>query len=253
MHPFRTVAGAAEGPTLVLVNALATTIAMWDAVVPLVVDRFRVVRIDLPGHGRSIGMAVPASIDDLGALVLRSLDAVGAERAHVWGASIGGMAAMWAAAEAPSRIDGLVLCSTAASIGTTSFWEARAELVRERGMSAIDDLMLERWLTAGTLADGGATAAVLDMIHATDPQAYASYCEVLGGTDLTGRLDRITAPTVVVTGADDPTITPSQAATLCDAVAPARAVSIDAASHLVPFERPDAFVSAALAGSRTAS
>jgi 3-oxoadipate enol-lactonase len=242
-QPLHRVDGAADGPTLLLVNSLATTTAMWDGFVPLVGDRFRVVRFDLPGHGRAARIPAPRTIADLGEVLLRVLDAFGADRAHLCGVSIGGMAALWAASHAPERVAGLVVCSSAAAIGSPGFWKERAETVRAGGLGSIDELVVDRWLTPGAPD----RTAALDMIHATDPESYAAYCEVLAETDLTPELRSIVASTLLVRGQDDPSIGDDQAEILRSAIAASRVIVIERAAHLVPFERPESFASAAIA------
>jgi 3-oxoadipate enol-lactonase len=236
------VDGEADAPTLLLANSLATTTAMWDRFVPLVADRFRAVRFDLPGHGGAANVAIPRTIGDLGEVLLRALDASGVDRAHLCGVSIGGMAAMWAASHAPERVAALVVCSSAAAIGSPAFWKERAETVRAGGLGSIDELVLGRWLTPA--APG--RAAALDMLHATDPDAYAGYCEVLAETDLAPELPSIVAPTLVVRGEDDPSIGEDDAEALRSAIASCRVAVVERAAHLVPFERPEPFAAAVL-------
>jgi 3-oxoadipate enol-lactonase len=241
-QPLHRVDGAADGPTLLLVNSLATTTAMWDGFVPLVAERFRVVRFDLPGHGRAARVDAPRTIAELGEVLLRVLDAFGVEHAHLCGVSIGGMAAMWAAAHAPDRVERLVVCSSAAAIGSPAFWKERAETVRGGGLGAIDELVLERWLRP----DATDRDAARDMIHATEPDAYVAYCEVLAEADLTSELPAIVAPTLVVRGADDPSIGEVEIEVLRSSIVECRVTVIENAAHLLPFERPEPFASAVL-------
>src|SRR4051794_29159897 len=107
------VDGRAGAPPLVFSNSLGTTLEMWDPQVAPLAERFRVVRYDRRGHGRSPVPPGPYRIDDLGSDVIELLDALGLERVSFCGLSIGGMVGMWLASEAPARIDRLVLCCTA--------------------------------------------------------------------------------------------------------------------------------------------
>ena len=83
-------------------GSLGATLAMWDAQAAALAERFRVVRFDHRGHGGSPVPPGPYAIADLGRDVLALLDALGVERASYCGLSIGGMAGMWLAANAPS-------------------------------------------------------------------------------------------------------------------------------------------------------
>ena len=91
---------------------------MWDRQMAALTPHFRVIRYDLRGHGASPVPPAPYDIADLGADVLALLDELGVDRAHVGGLSIGGLVGMWIAANAPERVDRLVLCCTSAAVRT---------------------------------------------------------------------------------------------------------------------------------------
>ena len=84
-----TVDGPADAPVVVLSNSLGATRGMWDAQVPALAERYRVLTYDTRGHGESPAPAGPYSLDDLVDDVVALLDEVGAERAHVVGLSLG--------------------------------------------------------------------------------------------------------------------------------------------------------------------
>ena len=104
----------------------------------------RVVRYDRRGHGASEVPPGPYSLDDLGRDALGLLDELGLERASWCGLSLGGLVGMWLAAEAPERIDRLVLlCATAAFLPREQ-WLERAEASPRRGVAAIADAVVAR-------------------------------------------------------------------------------------------------------------
>ena len=88
-----------------------------EASAPAFSTRYRVLRHDLPGHGASPLPDVPLAIADIGASVLELLDELAVRQASFCGLSLGGMVGMWLAAEAPERIDRLILACTGASLG----------------------------------------------------------------------------------------------------------------------------------------
>ena len=114
---------------------------------PAAEKKFQVLRYDTRGHGRSSVTPGPYSIEQLGRDVLTLLDALGIERVHFCGLSMGGMIGMWLGLNAPTRLAKLVLCNTAAKIGTAETWNARIETVRMNGMKAVAASVVERWLT----------------------------------------------------------------------------------------------------------
>lgn len=110
--------GPAGAPVLVLSNSLGTDLHMWDAQVPAFTRHFRVLRYDTRGHGQSLVSEGPYRIEQLGRDVLALLDALDIPKAHFCGLSMGGLIGQWLAINAPERIQRLVLCNTAAKIGT---------------------------------------------------------------------------------------------------------------------------------------
>src|SRR5215469_18539711 len=89
------VGGSEQGEVILLANSLGSNLHIWDKVLPAFENRFRVVRFDLRGHGKSSTPKGPYTIVDLGHDALLLLDHLGVERANVCGLSIGGMMAMW--------------------------------------------------------------------------------------------------------------------------------------------------------------
>src|ERR1700761_6721221 len=97
------VEGPADAPALLLLNSLGTDLRMWDAQAAALRGEFRIVRCDARGHGDSPYTAGPWTLADLGADVLRLLDLLGIEEAHVAGVSLGGATAGWLPPPPPPR------------------------------------------------------------------------------------------------------------------------------------------------------
>ncbi|MFX8164539.1 alpha/beta fold hydrolase, partial [Acinetobacter baumannii] len=89
---------------------------MWDVTVPQLAEHFHVLRYDARGHGASDAPTGLYSLDRLGRDVVELLDALGLQRVHMLGLSLGGIVAQWLAIHVPERIDRLVLSNTAAHI-----------------------------------------------------------------------------------------------------------------------------------------
>jgi 3-oxoadipate enol-lactonase len=235
-----TVAGPADAQTLVLGNSLGTTVAMWEPQLPALTERFRVVRYDHRGHGASPLGDGPCQLADLGADVLAMLDELGLDRVHLGGLSLGGMVAMWVAAHAPHRVDRLALVCTSDRITPASMWQQRAHTVRTRGMAAIADTMLGRWFTPGfAAARPDVIAWARDQITGTPAEGYATCCGVIEGMNLAADLGSITAPTLVIAGADDPATPPEHARRLAAGIPGARLEIVDGAAHLANLEQPE--------------
>jgi 3-oxoadipate enol-lactonase len=249
--------GPAGRPVLVLGNSLGTSRQVWEPQLPALAGRFRLLRWELPGHGRPGGPGArpgldtppgPYSIDGLGRAVLALLDRYGIERAHYAGISLGGMVGMWLAANAPDRIGALGLCCTSPHMPPASAWLDRAALVCASGMAAITGPSLGRWFTAAfRRAAPGTVAAYAATLEAVDPAGYAGCCEAIAAMDLRPALTRITAPTLVIAATEDPSTPPPHAALIASRIPGARLTVLRGPAHLANIQAPGPVTAALLA------
>jgi 3-oxoadipate enol-lactonase len=230
-----------DGPTLLLGPSLGSTTAMWEPQVAALAEHFRVVRYDHRGHGGSPAPDGPYELADLGGDVLALLDALGVERSHVGGLSLGGMVAMWLAINAPERVDRLALLCTSAKLGPPSMWQERATAVREAGAtSVIADAVVERWLTAAyAQAHPDLVASLRAMVASIDPVGYAACCGAIERMDLLDELPGIAAPTLVLAAREDPATPPEHAEAIASRIDGARLEVLDDAAHLANVQHPD--------------
>jgi 3-oxoadipate enol-lactonase len=217
-------------PVLALPSSLGTTTELWDPNVGYWSDAFRLLRYNQRGR---------TSIMELGRDLLELLDEVGADRVSVCGLSLGGATAMWVAANAPERIDRLVLACTSARFSDPEPWLERAALVRERGLEPIADSIVARWFTPAERPE--VVARFRKLLVETPPEAYAACCEALAAWDFRDRLDMIQAPTLVIAAAEDPSTPPEHAELLAREIPDAKLVVLTDAAHLANVEQADAF------------
>ena len=233
-----TVDGPEDAPVVVLSNSLGATRGMWDPQVPALAERYRVVTYDTRGHGESPAPAGPYSLDDLVDDVVALLDRVGAQRAHVVGLSLGGMTAMRLAAREPARVNRLVALATSAKPDPQGFLD-RAAAVRAGGTAAIAPTVVSRWLTPPCAAEHPDLVARLEaMVAGADDEGYAACAEVVAGIDLREDLARITAPTLVVSGAQDPALPPPHQQAIADGIGGAELLTVSPGAHLANLEQP---------------
>ncbi|MEV6826497.1 3-oxoadipate enol-lactonase [Amycolatopsis sp. NPDC051102] len=240
----RVVDGPADGPVVVLGGSLGSDLRMWEPqVAPLVERGFRAVRYDTRGHGASPVPPGPYELDDLGADVLALLDDLGVARAHLVGLSLGGMTGMWLGVHAPDRVASLVLCCTSAKLGPPEMWAERARTVRAEGTAAIAAAGVSRWLTPGYIERHPDRAEFLRAMIAAVPAAgYAACCEVIERMDQLDSLPKISAPTLVIAGAEDPATAPEEhARPIAEGIPGARLEVVAGAAHLGSYERPAEF------------
>jgi 3-oxoadipate enol-lactonase len=198
------VDGEASSPALVLSNSLGTDLTMWDGQIPAFTQRFQVLRYDSFGHGQSTFSFRANSIEMLGKDVLRLMDHVGLEDAYFCGLSVGGMVGQWLALNAEKRFAKVVLCNTAARIGTQESWNARIDAVRKGGVSAVSKGILERWFTAPFHQREPATVdRFRKILEATNPESYSATCAAIRDADFRSEAPGIRAKTLVVAGTQD--------------------------------------------------
>ena len=233
--------GQAGKPVLVLSNSLGTDFSMWDPQVAEFVKSFRVLRYDTRGHGQSSVTPGPYSIRQLAGDVLTLADALKFDRFHFCGLSMGGMIGMWLAANTPQRLTKLVLCSTAAKIGTPEMWNTRIDTVRKQGMRPVAAATIERWFSPAFRAKNPATvASTQKMLEAAHPEGYAACCAAVRDFDFREQLGKVRTSALVLSGTHDPATPPADGRFLADHIQGARYVELNAA-HLSNVEDPDRF------------
>lgn len=237
-------------PPLLLGSSIGTTSALWAEVVPVLSRHRTVVRWDLPGHGGSPADLLPADavVDDFGKLVLDLADSLGIATFDYAGDSFGGAIGTWLAAHHPERVNALAILCSSAHFGDPANWRARAEKVRAERAEAMVELAEtapNRWFPADAPIRTSAEAAALIATHATvDPDGYAACCDAIAAVDLTPALGKITAPTLVIAGRQDPATPPTHARELADGIAESTLLELRSVGHLAPIEAPGRVASA---------
>ena len=236
--------GDAAAPPLLLSNSLGTSIEMWEPQMATLAARFRVIRYDSRGHGRSTVTAGPYTIEQVANDALGLLDALEVPRAHFCGLSMGGMVGMWLGIHAPQRIDRLVLANTAAKIGTAELWNARIDAVRTGGMTSIASAVLARWFSAQLLeAPTPIIARMRATLEGVSANGYAASCAAVRDMDQRHLVGRIRAPTLVIAGTDDFATPAAEGRFVADQIPQARYVELPAA-HLSNVQAAPAFTQA---------
>jgi 3-oxoadipate enol-lactonase/4-carboxymuconolactone decarboxylase len=251
------VDGADSSPPLILGPSLGTSLAVWDAQIPALARTHRVVRWDLPGHGGSAAGLLPstpdrpATVADLGRLVLELADVLGIDRFAYAGISLGGAVGTWLAVHHSQRVASLAVVCSSARFGEPQNWHDRAALVRDEGIDLVADTVDTRWFTPAFRGEPAAKALVADM-RGADPRAYAGCCDAIATFDMRAALPSITAPTLIVAGREDPATPVAHARELADGITGAGLIEVAHAAHLANVERPTP-VLAALLGHFTAA
>jgi 3-oxoadipate enol-lactonase len=236
------VEGPEDAPAVVFANSLGTTLELWDAQAAALRGSHRVVRFDQRGHGRTPRSDGPVDVAVLAGDLLELADALGLGRFSLVGCSLGGAVAQWVAANAPGRVDRLVLVSTSVRFPGAETYLERAELVRRDGLEPLVAAGLARWFTPH--ADPALVERFRAMLLGIDRDGYADGCEAVARWDFRADVGRLAAPTLAVAGRDDPTTTPEHLRVIAAAAAGTLLV-LDGA-HLCSAESADAFTEALL-------
>jgi 3-oxoadipate enol-lactonase len=238
--------GRDGAPALMLSNSLGTDLTMWDDQADAFAEHFRLIRYDRRGHGQSGAPKGPYSFDHFGRDILAVLDALGVKKTHWCGLSMGGMDGQWLGANAPDRVDRLVLANTHYHYADKAPWADRLRFLEQHPLSDLVAANMERWFTKGFRERAPQTIArMTKMFVATDHAGYAACVAAVRDIDFRASNPTIKAPTLVIVGAQDPATPPAAGETIAKAIAGARLVALDAA-HISNVEQPQAFTKAVL-------
>jgi 3-oxoadipate enol-lactonase len=196
--------GSRDAPPLVFINSLGCDFRIWTEVAEILAAEFRIVAYDKRGHGLSESGPDLSEMADYAGDLAALLDILGIGRATIVGLSIGGMIAQEFSRQRPDRVAALVLCDTAAKIGTDETWDQRIAQVERGGVESIADSVLERWFTADFRARRAAElSGIRAMLTRTPRQGYLAACGALKRADLRPYAGRIEAPTLCLVGDED--------------------------------------------------
>jgi len=240
--------GPENGRVVMMSNSLMSDHTMWDVTVPALADRYRVLRYDTRGHGSSGTTAGPYTIELLADDAAGLMEALGIQRAHFVGLSMGGMIAQQLGARFPERILSLALCDTASEMPPRAMWEERLAIARSQGTAGLVDSTIQRWFTAPFIArDPQSVGLVRRMILNTGTEGFIACASAVRDMAQTTMLLQVKTPTLVLVGRHDPACSVEKAMVIHRMIDGAQLVIIEEAAHLSNIEQPQAF-NAALRG-----
>ncbi|MEV8315150.1 3-oxoadipate enol-lactonase [Streptomyces sp. NPDC059900] len=239
--------GDENKPVLLLSNSIGTDLHMWDGQVQALTEHFRLLRYDARGHGASDVPAGPYSLDRLGRDVVELLDALGLQRVHVLGLSLGGIVAQWLGIHVPQRIDRLVLSNTAAYLGPPSQWDQPiADLLQAPDMQATAESFLHNWFPARMLhGDNEVVEGFRRTLLATQREGVAGSWAAVRDYDLRRTATLIPNPTLVIAGEHD-TVTSADHGKELAAIVPGARFTVLPTVHLANVEGQTQFLEVVL-------
>lgn len=193
-----------QGEPVLMIHGLGGTSNTFTPQCLALASRYRLVRPDLPGSGRS-GVPETLSIGALVGAMAKVCEVLGLERAHVAGHSLGTIVAQHLAVERPDLVRSLTLFGpllAPAEAGRQGLRD-RARKAREEGMQPIADAILQASTAADTRSQQpGVAAGIRESLMRQSPEGYAKTCEALAAAEAAD-IGRIRAKTVLVTGDED--------------------------------------------------
>ncbi|KEP75069.1 alpha/beta hydrolase [Microbacterium sp. SUBG005] len=236
-----TPVGPEGAPLVVLGPSLGTSTILWDDVVPLLVDDYRVAAWDLPGHGAGPFARESFTVADLADAVAA---AVPDDTFLYAGVSLGGATGLELALRHGERLRGAAIVASGAQLGEPAAWADRAAQARAQSTSSLIVGSAQRWFAPESMARRPELSGrLLHALQDADDDSYARCCEALAAYDVRASLRAIEVPVLALWGAFDAVAPEAKAVEIAEGVARGRAVRIDDAGHLPPAEQPEAVAS----------
>jgi len=224
--------------TVLFSNSLGTDFRIWGETAEALPSELGLVFYDARGHGLTDlghGERLDLHVADVAGLI----DRLEIERVVFCGLSVGGVIGQAFAATHSHALAALVLCCTAARVGTAEAWDERIRTVREKGLEALAGPVMERWFsTSFRAAEPEMIAGMTNMLVRQPAEGYAAICRMLRDTDLTAGAAGITVPTLGVACTEDGSTPPDLVKGTVERIPGASFALIEGVGHIPCVERP---------------
>lgn len=236
--------GDPRAPAVYMAHSILSSSAMWSAQAQLLAARgWHVVCADARGHGGSVAEQEPSTMQHLVEDTLAVFDALGIDKAHYVGLSLGGMSGFGLALSAPARLSSLCLCDARADMppDAAAPWNERMAVAEREGCAALAQPTLERWFGRAFLDSHPDIARELLRVAAsTSVLGFVGCARAIQGLDYLARVSEIRLPTTLVVGANDGVL-PEAMAGIHRRIAGSAFDVIAQAGHLPNIDQPEAF------------
>jgi len=237
-----------EGPAIVFLHGITgDSSTYWAKQVPFFSQEFKVITVDLRGHGKSkLVMSSEGYLEGCANDVSRILDALNIARTHIVGLSKGGLVAQHFALKHPQRLRRLVLADTSSGIKTEKLprfiGDVLIKTAERSGMEHVFDLNL-LWAHSERYLEENKDEIAAEREHFTKTPAdeYIAVLRATSVSDITDQLPKIVAPTLVIWGSEDIESPRLHSYILAKNIPNAMLVIIDKAGHKSCVERPEEF------------
>jgi 3-oxoadipate enol-lactonase len=232
------------GPVVVLLHGLGSSCRDWEFQEVALEERYRVVAVDLPGHGESTKARGPVTIESMADDVAAVLAEIDGEPAHVVGLSLGACVALRLGLQAPARVRSLTLVNPFARVQPTGPGDVGRLLLRLTMLGVAPMRMVGAHVARGLFPWPEQRAlyeAAVESLGATSRRGYAAALRALAQFDARGQMAAIRRPTLVVAGDRDGMVPLAPKLRLAAAIPGARIVVVPASGHATPYDQPATF------------
>lgn len=238
--------GDEGAPVVFLAHSLSADSGIWaEQVPPLLAAGWRVLRLDMRGHGGSDAGGEDYTMASLAQDVASLLDYLEIKKVHFVGLSIGGMIGQTFALDFPERILSLMLCGTSPSAleGGMDLWKPRFDAIeREGSVEPLANATMGRWFTDEFATRKlGRLRQIHDTVSLTSPEGYRGGANAINSFDVRDRLPRLDVPTLVLCGNEDTGTPPEGNRRIAELVPGARYVELEKARHIPMVQYPELF------------
>jgi 3-oxoadipate enol-lactonase len=238
------LSGPDGAPAVVLHHPLATNLTCWDELTAALTPRYRVLRLDARGHGKSAAPKGAYTFETLAKDVVDLMTHCGIGKASFLGLSMGGMVGQYLGLLHSDRFHNLCLVSTSSRVPAEAapIWEQRITNSKASGMASQVEAAMQRWVSPRALAENqNLVKRLTGMIEATPVDGYIGWCHAIGGLNVTDRLGAIRLPTRVIVGELDPATPVAAAQAIHQAIPGSDLVIVPGVSHMLHNEEPELF------------
>lgn len=238
------ISGKEDAAVIMFSHSLGANLDMWEPQLAAVESHFRVLRYDTRGHGQSDAPEGQYTLELLADDVIDLLTELKIDKIHWVGISMGGMIGQCLALRYPEKLLSLSLCDTAAVMPpeTQPIWQERIDTARDKGMSALVQSTMERWFTPDFIAqDPPAVGRIREQFETTPVNGFIGCSEAIRRLDYVDQLSRISHPTLIMVGEDDPGTPVAASREIHDRITGSKMIIIPKAAHLSNIEQAEFF------------
>lgn len=236
--------GTEGAPWVTFSNSLNANYSSWDGQVERFGDRYRILRYNTRGHAGTGAPPAPWELEDLASDVVALWDALGIDKSHFVGLSIGGMTGQALALGWPQRIRSLVLADTRADF-TGEFAQFMSRLIERVELEGLKPLITDmppRWFTPEVAtARPELVERMQAMVKTNTVEGYVHCAGAITRLNFMDRLSEIKLPTLLICGAQDLGTPAVGMREMQKRISGSRYVEIDPAGHLSNIESPEVF------------